>query len=232
MGFQAPDEHRAGDLLLRSYRPGDGPELNRATVSSYRHLRRFMPWARADTTDEHGEETARRFRAAWLLGEREWVVGVWRGAKLAAGTGFHLHGRPLDEGVADVGMWVRADEAGRGLGTRVLEAMVDWADGAWPFYRLTWGCDARRAASGRTPPTTSTRPTGATRCCSGSCRPTPGPGATGADAPPEPAGRRTRPEPGGAAQARPAAARRDASTHASSTAAARPSSMERAAASR
>ncbi|HYT26773.1 MAG TPA: GNAT family protein [Actinomycetota bacterium] len=149
MGFQAPDEHRAGDLLLRSYRPGDGPELNRATVSSYRHLRRFMPWARADTTDEHGEETARRFRAAWLLGEREWVVGVWRGAKLAAGTGFHLHGRPLDEGVADVGMWVRADEAGRGLGTRVLEAMVDWADGAWPFYRLTWGCDARNVASAR-----------------------------------------------------------------------------------
>src|SRR6266702_3582833 len=149
MGFQAPDEHRAGDLLLRSYRPGDGPELNRATVSSYRHLRRFMPWARADTTDEHGEETARRFRAAWLLGEREWVVGVWRGAKLAAGTGFHLHGRPLDAGVADVGMWVRADEAGRGLGTRVLEAMVDWADGAWPFYRLTWGCDARNVASAR-----------------------------------------------------------------------------------
>ncbi len=149
MGFQAPDERRAGDLLLRSYRPGDGPELNRATVSSYRHLRRFMPWARADTTDEHGEETARRFRAAWLLGEREWVVGTWRGAKLAAGTGFHLHGRPLDEGVADVGMWVRADEAGRGLGTRVLEAMVDWADGAWPFYRLTWGCDARNVASAR-----------------------------------------------------------------------------------
>lgn len=149
MGFQAPDEYRAGDLLLRSYRPGDGPELNRATVSSYRHLRRFMPWARADTTDEHGEETARRFRAAWLLGEREWVVGVWLGAKLVAGTGFHLRGRPLDEGVADVGMWVRADEAGRGLGTRVLEAMVDWADVVWPFYRLTWGCDARNVASAR-----------------------------------------------------------------------------------
>ena len=148
MSFQAPDEHRAGDLLLRSYQPGDGPELNRAVSSSYAHLRRFMPWARADVTEAESEELARRFRAQWLLGEN-WVTGVWRGPKLVAGSGFHLRGRPLEEGVADVGMWVRADEAARGLGTRVLQAMVDWADTAWPFYRLTWGCDARNAASAR-----------------------------------------------------------------------------------
>jgi hypothetical protein len=32
--FLAPEEHRQGDLLLRGWRPGDGEELNRATVSS------------------------------------------------------------------------------------------------------------------------------------------------------------------------------------------------------
>jgi RimJ/RimL family protein N-acetyltransferase len=149
VGFQAPEEHRAGDLLLRSYHPGDGLELNRAVVSSYAHLRTFMPWARAETTVEDSEERARRFRAAWLLGEDQWVVGSWRGGKLVAGTGFHLRGRPLEAGVADIGMWVRADEAGHGLGTRVLQAMVDWADVGWPFYRLTWSCDARNAASAR-----------------------------------------------------------------------------------
>jgi len=149
VGFQAPEEHRSGDLLLRSYQPDDWPELQRAVVSSYAHLRTFMPWARADTTAEQSQENARRFRAIWLLGEQEWVTGVWRADKLVAGTGFHLRGRPLDAGVADIGMWVRADEAGRGLGTRVLQAMVDWADAAWPFYRLTWSCDARNAASAR-----------------------------------------------------------------------------------
>jgi RimJ/RimL family protein N-acetyltransferase len=148
VGFQAPDEHRAGDLLLRSYQPGDGPELNRAVVSSYAHLRRFMPWARPDTSEQESEELARRFRAQWLLGEN-WVTGVWRDARLVGGSGFHLRDRPLEDGVADIGMWVRADEAGRGLGTRVLQAMVDWADAAWPFYRLTWSCDARNAASAR-----------------------------------------------------------------------------------
>jgi hypothetical protein len=40
--FFAPEEHRQEDLLLRSWRPGDGEELNRATVSSFEHLREFM----------------------------------------------------------------------------------------------------------------------------------------------------------------------------------------------
>jgi hypothetical protein len=38
--FFAPEQHRTGDLLLRSWRPGDGEELNRATVASYEHLLR------------------------------------------------------------------------------------------------------------------------------------------------------------------------------------------------
>src|SRR4029453_10914599 len=67
--FFAPEEYRAGDLLLRSLRPGDGEELNRATVSSYEHLREFMDWARPDISVEESEEYARQSRAPWLLGE-------------------------------------------------------------------------------------------------------------------------------------------------------------------
>ena len=149
MGFVAPDEHRAAELLLRSYLPGDGAELNRAVRQSFQHLRRFMPWAQPEPAVEQSEQVARRFRAQWLLGESEWVVSVWRARRLVAGSGFHLRGRPLEDGVADIGMWVRADEAGRGLGTRVLAAMVDWADAGWPFYKLTWRCDGRNTASAR-----------------------------------------------------------------------------------
>ncbi len=148
MAFEAPEQFRAGDLLLRCWQPGDGPALNAAVVSSYAHLRRFMPWARADLAVEESEELVRRFRARWLLNE-EWVVAVWRRDRLVGGSGFHLRGKPLEAGTADIGMWIRADEAGRGLGTRTLAAMVDWADAAWPFYRLTWSCDSRNAASAR-----------------------------------------------------------------------------------
>ena len=136
MAFIAPEEWRDGELLLRSYRPGDGAELNRATQSSQRHLRPWMPWSSPDTTVEDSETFARRARARWLLGE-EWGVSVWRGDRLVASSGFMLRGRPLEDGTAEIGMWVRADEAGKGLGTRVLRAMVDWADAAWPFRKLT-----------------------------------------------------------------------------------------------
>ena len=148
MPFFAPEEYRAGDLLLRSYRPGDGEELNRATVSSYEHLREFMEWARPDTSVEDSEGYVRQSRARWLLGE-DWAVGVWRGDRLVGGSGFMLRGRPLEQGTGEIGMWVRVDEAGRGLGTRVLRAMVDWADAEWPVHKLTWYCDSRNLASAR-----------------------------------------------------------------------------------
>jgi ribosomal-protein-serine acetyltransferase len=74
---------------------------------------------------------------------------VWRGGRLVGGSGFMIRGRPLEHGVGEIGMWVRADEAGRGLGTRVLRAMVDWADADWPFHKLTWHCESGNLASAR-----------------------------------------------------------------------------------
>jgi ribosomal-protein-alanine N-acetyltransferase len=46
-------------------------------------------------------------------------------------------------------MWVRASEAGRGLGTQLLEAMLRWGFTAWPWLRLSWRCDPRNVASVR-----------------------------------------------------------------------------------
>lgn len=46
-------------------------------------------------------------------------------------------------------MWVRASEAGRGLGTRLLGAMLSWGFSEWPWLRLAWRCDDRNRASMR-----------------------------------------------------------------------------------
>jgi RimJ/RimL family protein N-acetyltransferase len=146
--FPPPGEHRDAELLLRCYRLGDGAELNDATQASYEHLRPWMQWARPDASVLESEGYVRQARASWLLGE-EFGVGVWRGERFVAGTGFHLRGRSLEEGTGEIGMWVRVEEAGRGLGTRVLRAMVDWADEAWPFHKLIWQCDSRNLASAR-----------------------------------------------------------------------------------
>jgi RimJ/RimL family protein N-acetyltransferase len=77
------------------------------------------------------------------------VVGVFSpdGERLLGGTGFHLREGPLSSASAEIGMFVRASEAGKGLGTRVLSAMLHWGFGEWPWQRLSWRCDDRNKAS-------------------------------------------------------------------------------------
>jgi hypothetical protein len=130
--FFAPEEYRAGDLLLRSLRPGDGTELNRATVSSYEHLREFLDWARPDTSVEESEEYVRRSRARWLLGE-EWGLGVWRGERLVAGSGFMLRGRPLAYGTLEIGMCGPT----RPAGASAPGCCGPWSTGPTPSGRST-----------------------------------------------------------------------------------------------
>lgn len=146
--FLAPLEYAVDDLLIRAYRPGDGPALQRAVVASYEHLRPWMPWARPEQSVEESEAICRRFAGHYLTGE-DFVLGVWRGDELAGGTGYHLRHGEVASGNAEVGMWISAAEAHSGLGTRVLAALLAWGFTAWPWQRLVWRCDTRNYASAR-----------------------------------------------------------------------------------
>lgn len=146
MPFIAPLSFADSDLTIRSYQPGDGAALLEATISSYEHLKPWMPWATAEDTSEAAEERCRRFAGNYLLNQ-DFVLGVWAGGVLAGGTGFHLRWGPLSEGNAEIGMWIRASHAGRGLGSRVLAALLGWGFDTWGWERLVWRCDTRNAAS-------------------------------------------------------------------------------------
>ena len=149
--LRAPERLDLPELTLRCYHPGDGPALTAATSSSYEHLRLWMAWASAEQTDAESETLVRSFRAAWLT-NTDFTVGIWSpdGDTLLGGTGFHLRGNPLSAQVAEIGMWIRADAAGRGLGTAALRAMLRWGFSEWPWERLSWHCDERNEASRRT----------------------------------------------------------------------------------
>jgi RimJ/RimL family protein N-acetyltransferase len=146
--FFAPLEHHAGDLTIRAYRLGDGAALREAVVASYEHLRPWMPWAVPDQSVEDSEALCRRFLARYLLNE-EFTLGIWLGDELVGGTGYHLRHGPIDHGNAEIGMWVAAAHAGKGLGSRALAALLQWAFTAWPWQRLVWQCDTRNRASAR-----------------------------------------------------------------------------------
>lgn len=146
--FFAPSAYQAGDLLIRAYQLGDGPALQRAVVQSYEHLRPWMPWARAEQSVEQSEAICRNAAAHYLLGD-DFTLGLWLGDELVGGTGYHLRHGSVTSGNAEIGMWISATQAGKGLGTHALAAMLAWGFTEWPWQRLVWQCDTRNLASAR-----------------------------------------------------------------------------------
>lgn len=147
--FLAPTGYQSGDLTLRMYQPGDGAAVSAATVDSYQHLKLWMPWASTTQTAEEGEDIIRRLAAAYLSAT-DFTLGIWLGDEYVGGTGFHLRCGPMHWKAAEIGMWIRSSQAGRGVGSRVLAAMLEWGFGEWEWERLVWKCDTRNVASART----------------------------------------------------------------------------------
>lgn len=110
----------------------------------------MAPWATDSQTEDEAEGLARAFRGKYLL-NTDFVIGAWTPdeGRLLGGTGFHLRPHELSAGIAEIGMWVRADAAGQGVGTSMLRAMLEWGFTEWPWERLSWHCDSRNIASRR-----------------------------------------------------------------------------------
>lgn len=147
--FIPPLEYHYDTFTLRAYRPGDGAALQRTVNASYEHLRQWMIWAKPNQSLEESEAICRRFAGQYHLNQG-FTLGVWRGEVLVGGTGYHLPKLGLEDGNAEIGMWIAADEASQGLGTRTLRVLLDWGFSAWPWQRLFWRCDTRNLASART----------------------------------------------------------------------------------
>ncbi|HOU14337.1 MAG TPA: GNAT family protein [Anaerolineae bacterium] len=149
--FFAPEHYVTEEFTIRSYVPGDGPLLAEAVNASYEHLKRFMVWAKPHTEEIEAEQTVRRFRGEYLL-STNFVLGIFSpdGKRLLGGSGFHLREGELSNRAAEIGMWIRADAAHKGLGPRVLRAILTWGFTEWPWERLTWRCNEENIASRRT----------------------------------------------------------------------------------
>ena len=149
--FIAPERFVTPTFVLRSYQPGDGELLSDALNNSYEHLTTFMPWAKPYQSVEESEALVRHFRGRYLLNE-DFVLGIFSAdeRRLLGGSGFHLREGGFPHRSAELGMWIRADAAGKGLGTAVLLALLEWGFTAWPWERLAWRCDGINLASRRT----------------------------------------------------------------------------------
>ena len=148
--FMPPERFEKDDFIIRSYLPGDGPLLSEAVNNSYEHLQTFMIWAKPEQSVAESEQLVRGFRANYLKNE-DFVLGIFSTDEqlLLGGAGFHLREGGLQNRSAEIGIWIRASAAHQGLGTQVVQALVEWGFSAWPWERLAWRCDGRNTASRR-----------------------------------------------------------------------------------
>ena len=149
--FFAPERFVTPDFILRSYLPGDGGRLAAALQSSYDHLSPFMPDSVLNPTVEETETRVRQKRANYLNNEG-FTMGIFAPDEneLYGGTGFYLREGILARGNAEIGMWIRASQAGKGLGTAVLKGLIQWGFTEWQWTRLAWKCDVDNEPSRRT----------------------------------------------------------------------------------
>lgn len=145
-----PERHATDGLVLRGYKPGDGVLMSEAVSASYEHLKRFMPWAKPHQSVEESERLCREFRGKWLLAT-DFMIGIWSPDedRLLGGSGFHLREGSLSLRNAEIGMWIRADAAGQGLGSAALCEILRWGFSEWPWLRLSWRCSNANSASRR-----------------------------------------------------------------------------------
>ncbi|MBI2568798.1 MAG: GNAT family N-acetyltransferase [Candidatus Schekmanbacteria bacterium] len=139
-------------FVIRALGAGDGARLREAVVGSVPHLAPVIPWARSDLTVAEAEHWA---RVAWLRYRQgvDFALGIFSvgGRRLLGGASFHCVARSPEDGelVAEIGLWISAGDAGAGLGTEVLRALVCWGLTDWPWTRLLWRCAASNSASRR-----------------------------------------------------------------------------------
>jgi RimJ/RimL family protein N-acetyltransferase len=112
-----------GGPVIRCWEPRDAPPLKEAVDASLEHLRPWMPWAH-DEPQSLDQKVAllRLFRGNFDLGE-DFVYGVFSAdeSEVLGGTGLHTR---TGEGALEIGYWIRASHAGRGLGTTVAAALT------------------------------------------------------------------------------------------------------------
>jgi RimJ/RimL family protein N-acetyltransferase len=126
--------------------PERAADVAGAINASLDHLRPWMEWAhRPTTTHEQAVRLAleqERFRAgAGAL----WTIVEASTGEVVGGCG--LHARTADEGVRDIGYWLRPEATGRGHATAAAAALVRVAFDALGAHTVRITCDERNERS-------------------------------------------------------------------------------------
>ncbi|WP_205471169.1 GNAT family N-acetyltransferase [Nocardioides sp. SYSU D00038] len=129
---------------LRPLEPWQAAEFAAYVGRHIDHLGPWLPWSRAMT----GEAEARAFLQPYAddtARDGRRMYSVWLDGELVGGTLFRVFDAPA--GTCELGVWLAPEATGRGLVSRAVTAMIDWAVDVRGIRRVEWQCVPENAAS-------------------------------------------------------------------------------------
>ena len=112
------------DLLLRSYRPEDAPELFRVVQESREHLRPFLNWVDGTTKPEHSLQFIQNAQVQQNA-QQALPLGIFLNQReLIGGIGLHSWDHSLARG--QMGYWIAGPHEGAGLMSRSAVRFIDF----------------------------------------------------------------------------------------------------------
>lgn len=136
----------AEDAELRALEPWHADEFARHVAAAEEYLARWLPWGRTANNPTGALAVLQRYADAQARGGGR-IFGIWVGGKLSGGTLFRTWEEGL--GVCEVGVWLAPEVTGRGLITKAVRVMIDWAFDVRGMHRVEWRCAATNEPSRR-----------------------------------------------------------------------------------
>ncbi|MDT0381927.1 GNAT family protein [Streptomyces sp. DSM 42041] len=123
------------DAQLRPLEPSHAEEFLAHIDRARPHVDPWIPWATFSTDLASATAVLQRY-ADRQAQDAARIYGVWLDGTLVGGVMFTKF--DAAEGVCEVGCWLEADGAGRGLVTRACRALIDWAFTKRGMSRVEW----------------------------------------------------------------------------------------------
>jgi ribosomal-protein-serine acetyltransferase len=125
-----------GPAQLRDLEPWHADQLSALLQRSGQDFYEWLPWEQFEAVD-----AATRFLEKYARGrgdDSRRIFGLWLDDELVGGTLFPtINAR---SGTAELGVFLAGPARGRGIVTRAVEEMVDWAFAERGLRRLEWRC--------------------------------------------------------------------------------------------
>ncbi len=127
-------------VVLRSWKPGDGPELYAAIDACRPYLREWLPWAEYHSSSDDSEIYVRRSYAKWILRE-DLAAGIFSAetGEILGATG--LHRVNWDVPSFEIGYWLAEKHQGHGYVTEAVRMLCNLAFNSTGAHRVTLLCD-------------------------------------------------------------------------------------------